>query len=306
VNTHYPGAKRASLIHIIYRLKREGETHFDLLEIPTIQILKHPVLSSLANYVNSLLSKDTRTEEYDPIVPLQLTGNKTPIFFVHPGIGEVLVFVNLAKYFQNERPVYALRARGFEPGHPFFASMDEMVSCYATAVKRTQPNGPYAIAGYSYGGVVAFEVAKRLEAIGDEVNFVGLINISPHIADRMYELDWTGCMLNLFLFLALLTKEEINSLTPILRPLSRKEQLKVAWNLSPVKRLVELQLTQEKLDHWVSIAGSLVECARDYNPSGSAGVYCSFLQWHPPTHNHAQLLLMSFTPFLLPEPNLIG
>ncbi|KAG1743826.1 atromentin synthetase [Suillus lakei] len=239
----------------VIRLKREGEAHFDLPEIPTIQILKHPVISSLANYVNALLSKDNQTEEYDPIVPLQLTGNKTPIFFVHPGVGE--------------RPFYALRARGFEPGHPFFTSMDEMVSCYAAAVKRTQATGPYAIAGYSYGGVVAFEVAKRIEAMGDEVKFTGLINIPPHIADRMHEIDWTGGMLNLSYFLGLVSKNDANDLAPALRPMTRKEQLEVVWKLSPPDRLIELQLTAGKLDHWVDIAGSLIECGKDYNPSGS-------------------------------------
>ncbi|KAG2136613.1 atromentin synthetase [Suillus bovinus] len=193
----------------VIRLKREGEAHFGLPEIPTIQILKHPVISSLANYVNTLLSKDGTAEEYDPIVPLQLT------------------------------------------------------------VKRTQPTGPYAISGYSYGGVVAFEVAKRLEAMGDEVKFVGLINIPPHIADRMHEIDWTGGMLNLSYFLGLVTKQDANELAPALRPLSRKEQLEVVWKLSPPERLIELQLTQQKLDHWVDIAGSLIECGKDYNPGGS-------------------------------------
>ncbi|OJA14888.1 hypothetical protein AZE42_12071 [Rhizopogon vesiculosus] len=256
----------------VIRLKREAEAHFGLPEIPTIQILKHPVVSNLANYVNSLLCKDSQTEEYDPIVPLQLTGNKTPIFFVHPGVGEVLIFVNLAKYFQNERPFYALRARGFEPGHPFFTTMDEMVSCYAAAVKRTQPKGPYAIAGYSYGGVVAFEVAKRLEALGDEVKFTGLINIPPHIADRMHEIDWTGGMLNLSYFLGLVSKHDANDLAPALKPLTKMEQLEIVWKLSPPERLIELQLTPEKLDHWVNIAGSLIECGKDYNPSSSVSV----------------------------------
>ncbi|KAG8215411.1 hypothetical protein J3R82DRAFT_9019 [Butyriboletus roseoflavus] len=253
----------------VIRLKREGETAFELPEIPTIQILKHPILSSLAQYVDSLVSKDASTEEYDPIVPLNLTGNKTPIFMVHPGVGEVLIFVNFAKYFQNERPFYAFRARGFEPGHPFFGSMDEMVSSYAAAVKRTQPHGPYAIAGYSYGGVVAFEVAKRLEAMGDEVKFTGLINIPPNIADRMHEIDWTGGMLNLSYFLSLVSKQDANDLAPTLRPLTRKEQLDVVWKLSPPERLLELQLTPEKLDHWVDIAGSLIECGKTYDPSSS-------------------------------------
>ncbi|KAG9312428.1 atromentin synthetase [Chiua virens] len=253
----------------VIRLKRDGEAAFELPEIPTIQILKNPIVSSLAKYVDSLISKDASTEEYDPIVPLNLTGNKTPIFMVHPGVGEVLIFVNLAKYFQNERPFYAFRARGFEPGHPFFGSMDEMVSSYAAAVRRTQPHGPYAIAGYSYGGVVAFEVAKRLEAMGEEVKFTGLINIPPHIADRMHEIDWTGGMLNLSYFLGLVSKQDANDLAPSLRPLTRKEQLDIVWKLAPPERLIELQLTPEKLDHWVDIAGSLIECGKAYEPGSS-------------------------------------
>jgi pimeloyl-ACP methyl ester carboxylesterase len=254
---------------MISRLKREGEEYFGLPDISAIQILKHPVLSSLANYINSLLSKGTQTEEYDPIVPLQLSGKKTPIFFVHPGIGEVLIFVNLAKYFHNERPFYAFRARGFDTGHPFFTSMDEMVSCYAAAIKKTQPTGPYAIAGYSYGGVVAFEVAKQLEAMGDEVKFVGLINIPPHIAPRMTEIDWTSGMLHLSSFLGLVSKHDADDLAPSLRPLTRQEQLESVWKMSPPERIVELQLTLEKLDKWVDLAGSLIDCGVDYNPSGS-------------------------------------
>jgi acyl-CoA synthetase (AMP-forming)/AMP-acid ligase II/thioesterase domain-containing protein len=253
----------------VIRLKIDGETAFDLPEIPTVQILKHPVISSLASYIHNMKTKGANSEEYDPIVPLQLTGNKTPIFMVHPGVGEVLIFVNLAKYFQNERPFYALRARGFEPGHPFFGSMDEMVTSYAAAVKRTQAHGPYAIAGYSYGGVVAFEVAKRLEAMGEEVKFTGLINIPPHIADRMHEINWTGGMLNLSYFLGLVTKQNAIDLEDGLRTLTREQQLAIVWALSPPGRLEELQLTTHKLDHWVDIAGSLIECGKTYNPSSS-------------------------------------
>ncbi|KAG1796383.1 atromentin synthetase [Suillus plorans] len=249
------------------RLKREGEEHFGVPDISAIQILKNPVLSSLAKYVDSLLSKGTQTEEYDPIVPLQLSGNKTPIFFVHSGIGEVLIFVNFAKYLLNERPFYAFRARGFDAGHPYFTSMDEMVSCYTAAIKKTQATGPYAIAGYSYGGVVAFEVAKRLEAMGDEVKFVGLVNIPPHIAPRMRE---SSGMLHLSSFLGLVAQHDADSdLAPPLRPLTKQEQLESVWKMAPPERIVELQLTLEKLDKWVDLAGSLVDCALDYNPSGS-------------------------------------
>ncbi|KAI9566632.1 Alpha/Beta hydrolase protein [Boletus coccyginus] len=246
----------------VIRPEREGESAFQLAEIPTIQILKHPVVSSLAKYVDSLASKDASTEEYGPIVILNLTGNKTPIFMVHPGVGEVLIFVNLAKYFQNERPLHAFRARGFEFGRSFFGSMGGVVFSYVAGAKRTQPHGPYAIAGYSYGGVVAFEVAKPWP-MGDEVKFPpkkGLINIPPHIADRTHEIDWTGCTLHLSYFLGLVSKQDVNDLAPALN-------IDAVWELSP-EHLLELQLTFERLDRSVGIAGSLPECGKMYVPSG--------------------------------------
>ncbi|KAG2136714.1 atromentin synthetase [Suillus clintonianus] len=254
------------------RLKREGEEHSGLPDIPAIQILKHPVLSSLANYVDSLLSGDAQPEEYDPIVPLSVTGNKTPIFFVHPGIGEVLIFVNLANYFQNERPFYAFRARGFDDGHPLFTTMDEMATCYAAAAKRVQAKGPYALAGYSFGGVVAFEVAKRLEAMGEEVKFVAPINIPPNISGRMHDIDWTDGLLHLSAFLGLVSKHDSDTLPPSLRPLPRKEQRDIVWKIAPPERIIELQLTPEKLDIWVDVAESLINCGLDYSPSGSVSI----------------------------------
>ena len=62
-----------------------------LTELPTIQILKHPVLSSLASYIDAMCSKGGSQEEYDPIVPLQLTGDEMPILIINPGVSEVLI-----------------------------------------------------------------------------------------------------------------------------------------------------------------------------------------------------------------------
>ncbi|KAG0708097.1 atromentin synthetase [Suillus ampliporus] len=249
----------------VIRLKREVEAHCGLAEIPTVQILKHPVVSTMANYLSSLLSKDSQAEEYEPMVPLQLTGSKTPIIFVHPGVGDVLVFVTLASYFQNERPFYALRARGFEPGQPFFTSLEEMVSCYTAAVKRTQPAGPYALAGYSYGGAIAFEIARRLEDMGDEVKFVGLINVPPYLY-HMQEIDQ---VVTLAYYIGLLTTQQVNDIAPTVGPLSREEKLQFVWDMSSPERLVELQMTPKKLEHWLDMAGSLIRCGQAFRPSGS-------------------------------------
>lgn len=268
-------------------------------EIPILRILLHPTPNLLSTLVDQILNPSASdANTYDPIVPLSTTGNKTPIFFVHPGVGEVLIFVNLAKYFHGDRPFYAFRARGFDKGQPVFTTMDEMVGCYADAMQKVQPHGPYAIAGYSYGGVVAYEVAKVLESRGEEVKFVGLINIPPHIADRMHEIDYTSGMLNLSYFLGLVTKQDANDLAEPLSKFPKEEQLQKVFAMAPPQRLHELQLSIPKLDHWVGIARSLIECGKSYVPAGSVGEYSASTHLHiRVVHKSLQRSWMSSTPF---------
>ncbi|KAG1719762.1 hypothetical protein EDB19DRAFT_1614779, partial [Suillus lakei] len=103
--------------------------------------------------------------------------------------------------------------------------------------------------------VVAFEAAKRREAMGDEVTFVGRIDIPPHLADHMYETNWIIDMLNSSYFLDLVCDYGANGRASALTAFARKEQLEVVWKLSLPEHLVELQLTPDKLDYWVDVAG---------------------------------------------------
>ncbi|KAK9747439.1 hypothetical protein K7432_018135, partial [Basidiobolus ranarum] len=117
--------------------------HFNLAKNwPVIRIMQHPTIRALATHLDESKTNATGglpNQNYDPVVPLQVTGSGVPIFFVHPGVGEVLIFVNLAKYFVNERPFYALRARGFDENQTYFESMEEMADIYTAAIRKTQP-----------------------------------------------------------------------------------------------------------------------------------------------------------------------
>lgn len=229
-----------------------------------ITVLTAPTVRLLAAH----LGEDAAERPYDPIVPMQVTGDRTPLFCVHPGVGEVLVFVNLAKYFVGDRPFYALRARGFNPGETPFESFDEMVSTYVRAIRAKQPHGPYAVAGYSYGGAVAFEIAKVLEEQGERVDFVGSFNLPPHIKYRMDELDFVETAANLAFFLALIDKKQSLDLPGKLRHLSRSEQLAHFIDIAPRARLEELDLTLEKFTAWAELADGLTDLGRTYAPGG--------------------------------------
>jgi acyl-CoA synthetase (AMP-forming)/AMP-acid ligase II/thioesterase domain-containing protein/acyl carrier protein len=252
----------------ILRLKKQVESRFGIGDLALVTLLRAPTVRQLAGVLASLGQEPT---SYDPLVSLQQTGTKTPLFCVHPGVGEVLVFVNLAKYFLNERPFYALRARGFGANEEYFRTFDEMVQCYVQAIRNKQANGPYAVAGYSYGGVVAFEIAKALEAAGERVEFVGIFNIPPNIQSRMRELDFVEGAVNLAFFLSLVTKDQAVKLPRLLRDknLSKDETAEHLVNMASKVRLVELGLNVTEFAAWVDLAQSMVELGRAYEPTGT-------------------------------------
>ncbi|ROW00024.1 hypothetical protein VPNG_08312 [Cytospora leucostoma] len=73
----------------------------------------------------------------------------------------------------------------FGPNHQRFESTKQAVDIYTAATSYCQPRGPYTLAGYSYGAMLVFDVAKRLGAGGDQVDFLGSFNLPPHIKHRI-------------------------------------------------------------------------------------------------------------------------
>jgi thioesterase domain-containing protein len=205
---------------------------------------------------------------YDPLVPLQVTGNKTPLFCIHPGTGEVLVFVGLANYFTNDRPVYALRARGFNSGENHFGTFEEMVTTYVQAIRDRQPHGPYALAGYSFGAPVAFEVAKALEARGERVGFLGCVDGAPHIGDPANPLDFVGSTVVVAFFLGLIDREQMRRLPGQIRAAGLDPCTHI-MQLAPPRRFADLNLDLARFKAWAALAYSLVRVGETYRPSGS-------------------------------------
>ncbi|KAI1305143.1 Alpha/Beta hydrolase protein [Xylaria venustula] len=248
--------------------------------VPVTTLMRHPTPSALAQVLmpdcgNSISSSGVGPS-YDPVVVFSSTGNKTPLWLVHPGIGEVLVFVGLAQYLAKDgRPVYALRARGFEPGHERFKSINEAVDAYIAAIRERQPVGPYAIAGYSYGTMLAFEVTKKLEATDGPgiVKFLGSLNLPPHIKARMRQLTWNNCLLHLAYFLGLTTESNAEFIEESdFQQLSRENALAYIFDLADRSRMEELGLDKPGLTRWTDVAYDLPRMAIDYEPIGDVSV----------------------------------
>ena len=119
------------------------------------------------------------------VVPIQTAGQRPKLFLVHGAGGNVLGFRELAHYFGSDQPVYGLQARGVDGKQSPHGSIDEMASAYLAELREVQPHGPYFLGGYSGGGLVAYEMAQRLVALGEAVPFVGMIDTwCPQLPQR--------------------------------------------------------------------------------------------------------------------------
>ncbi|GIZ42207.1 hypothetical protein CKM354_000548500 [Cercospora kikuchii] len=262
-------------------LKRKIELGMRLAEVPLVKLLKCSTIEELAVELQPRRRRDSVTDleveieeeapsaAYDPVVKLRTQGSKAPLWLFHPGVGEVLVFINMAKEI-TDRPVFALRARGFNPGETFFHSIEEAVDTYYRAIKKQQPHGPYTLAGYSYGAMLAFETAKRLnnDGNGDQVEFLASFNLPPHIKFRMRQLDWRACALHLGHFLGLLHDPDLDDSPGGTVSTDHALAVKAIFDNAPQQRLSELSLTRSNFQHWANLAHEMQSMARDYEPGG--------------------------------------
>jgi len=236
----------------LLRLTRMLEQKFKV-RATLVTVLQHPTAGALSAYIQAESSNEA---EYDPVVLLQRSGSKTPLFCFHPGNGSVITYVNLAKYFAGERPFYAMRPRGFRPSEPVFETFEAMIESYYSAIRGRQAHGPYALAGYSLGGAIAFEVANRLQQDGERISFLGCIDIYP--CGQEPKIDYPMAAVILAWLLQLIdSPTQIELATKIGAELDPADVLEHVYRLSSPSRLAELDLDLNKFADWVRVAHSL-------------------------------------------------
>ena len=130
------------------------------LSLPMIH--QFPTIASLARAV------EEHTEgEFSPLVLIKEgTAAAPPFFIVHGGGGTVMELFPLGRAIEWPGAVYAIQGRGLDGKESVNRSVAEMADYYVSAVREKQPAGPYRLCGYSWGGLIAFEMARRLRAQG--------------------------------------------------------------------------------------------------------------------------------------------
>jgi amino acid adenylation domain-containing protein len=113
---------------------------------------------------------------WSPLVALQSAGTKPPLFFVHGLGGTVMRFHELARHMAPDQPFLCFQAQGMDGKLPVLDQVDDMAELYFEHLRKAQPEGPYYLGGYSFGGLVAVEVARRLVEAGQEIGLLALVD----------------------------------------------------------------------------------------------------------------------------------
>ncbi len=144
---------------------------------PLSVLLDGPTVEGLAAQLGS------PAEASSSVVLLTDGGPEPPLFFVHDGLGEVLLYRNLAMRLKPGRPIYGVRPLSRRACPIAHTRLADMAAYYAREIRKIQPEGPYLLAGLCTGGLIALEMARQLRGQGLEVALLALID-TPHNRGR--------------------------------------------------------------------------------------------------------------------------
>jgi aspartate racemase len=149
--------------------------------LPLATLLQASTIEELAR----VLRQKEWSAPWSSLVAIQPGSSKPPLFCVHPIGGNVLEYLNLIPYLGSEQPVYGLQAQGLDGKQTPLNRVEDMATHYIKEIRTLQPEGPYFLAGFSFGGLVAFEMAQQLHGQGQKVALIALFDShSPKLREN--------------------------------------------------------------------------------------------------------------------------
>jgi acetoacetyl-CoA synthetase len=145
-------------------------------ELPPVMIYHAPTIAALAAVL-----EESAVPRVPPLVQLKAGSAEPPIFITHGLGGSVMDFFQVVKHIQTSSAVYGMQQKGIDGAEEPSQSIEEMARYSLDAVRALQPHGPYLLVGYSLGGLVTLEMARQLNAAGETVALLAMLDSYPEI-----------------------------------------------------------------------------------------------------------------------------
>lgn len=134
-------------------------------------VFQYPTIEKQAAYLTS-----NHLFERDPILIFNDSGKYPPLFFVHPGGGNAGVYYNLANQLDRSIPFYGIESHNMYSNDQHIDTLELLAKTYIYEIKKIKRTGPYILGGWSFGGLVAYEMARQLSALGEIIIGVYMID----------------------------------------------------------------------------------------------------------------------------------
>ncbi|QJW88007.1 amino acid adenylation domain-containing protein [Spirosoma taeanense] len=164
-----------SLIAIRFVTLLEKETG---KQLPISTLFEYPTIQKVA----LLIDQKRKVKSWKSLVAIKASGQKIPIYIVHGGGLNVLNFSSMVSHLDPEQPVYGFQALGLDGIDKPLEDMQAIASFYVNELLEQNPEGPYVLAGYSFGGYIAVEMARLLKEMSKPVKMLALFDTEAEMS----------------------------------------------------------------------------------------------------------------------------
>jgi len=234
------------------------------VELPVAELFAKSTVEALA----AALDQRTGERTSPTLVPMRSGGDRRPFFCVHAAGGGVVSYRHLVRALPEDQPFYGLEAPGLAAGTEPLRRVEEMAELYRREIRRLQPEGPYRIGGWSFGALVAFEIARGLVAEGAEVeHLISIDGGAPVDETRGREMDHA----EIVLFLARESGLEIDA--EQLRALDPEAQIAHVAARAAGAGAISEEFASRYLRRKVAVIAATREAVAAYRPGTWSGPF---------------------------------
>nr|VFK14860.1 MAG: amino acid adenylation domain-containing protein [Candidatus Kentron sp. LFY] len=226
------------------------------MELPLRALFRYPTPAGLATMIRA-------REEWQPtiLLPLETAGSRPPLFCIHPVGGGAFCYRELADCLDVDGPIYGIQAVGFEGKENPLTDIDTMAARYVEEITTSWPQGPCHLYGWSLGGLVAFEMARQLQAVGREVGLLVLTDTAhPSLFEKRSDPEEDDILLHLLAEAGEVEAalfDELEDVAPANRSPLLRQRFMSASNLAGFG----------DIDHFVRIYRANLQALATYRPS---------------------------------------